>query len=274
MLFTIDSTILVENTVYIAKRETGLLWALVIREFKGRYRRSVFGPLWALIQPVVYSILFVLVGRVLGMRLENTVYSGTPYVVYLFCALLPWTFFSNAVTRCTSSLTNNASIVKKTAVSREIFPLSVVIVSLIDFAITFVILFVLLLVFRIPLHFSVLWTLPLILITIALATVLGLALAAIGTYRMDVFFAVPLLLQAWMFATPIFYDASLVPADYRWLYNLNPMVGVVEGFRHALILGTSPDAALLSISLISVAVLGCLTWPLFRYVSQYFADVL
>ncbi|HOE65775.1 MAG TPA: ABC transporter permease [Candidatus Hydrogenedentes bacterium] len=257
-------------------RATVLLSALVSREFKSRYRRSMLGPLWAVIQPLVYMLLFLFLGTVLKMASPKG-----PYVVYLFCALMPWTFFANAVTRCASSLISNASIVKKIAVPREVFPLSVVIVSLLDFLISLVVLFGLLAYYQIAQGIPLaspwacaFWLPILTLLTFMLASGIGLALAAFGTYRYDVFFAVPLLLQAWMFATPIFYLVDGVPMGLRSWYSLNPMVGIVEAYRSVLMYGQSPDLSLLAVAVIVTIVIWALVWPVFRYVSQYFADVL
>jgi lipopolysaccharide transport system permease protein len=160
------------------------------------------------------------------------------------------------------------------AVSREVFPLAGVISSMIDFLIAAIILAGMMLWFRVPLSISVLWILPLVLLTGFLAFGVGLAVAAVGTFKHDIIFAIPFLLQFWMLATPIMYPLSKIPPDWKFTYSLNPMVGIIEGFRTVLIRGGTPDLQLLLISLIGTVVAWLIAWPLFRYTSQYFADVL
>jgi lipopolysaccharide transport system permease protein len=128
--------------------------------------------------------------------------------------------------------------------------------------------------FHIPVGLSILWTPVLVLLAGLLAFGIGLAVAAVGTYKHDIVFAIPFLLQFWLLATPVMYPLSKVPERWRVLYSLNPLVGIIEGFRTAVVKGTAPDLELLLISFIGMAVAWVIAWPLFRYTSQYFADVL
>ncbi len=246
-----------------------LMWALVMRELKGRYRRSLLGPAWAIIQPLFYMVIFTFLRGVLDISSE-----GVPYVIFTYSALVPWTFFSNAVTRCGPSISSNAGLLKKIAISREVFPLSGVVTSLVDFFISSLILIGMMIWFKVPVGVSLLWLPVLVLLTGLLALGVGFGVAAVGTYKHDIIFAVPFFMQFWLLATPIMYPLGKVPERWQSLYILNPMVGLIEGFRATIIRGTAPDLGLLLVSLLGIALVWLVAWPLFRYMSQYFADVL
>jgi len=233
-------------------RAVNLVQALVVREFKGRYRRSVLGPAWAIIQPLAYLITFTLVGHILNIASE-----GTPYVIFTYSALVPWTFFSTAVSRCGPSIYFKGALIRKIALPREVFPIAEVVGSLVEFLIAALILVALMAWFRTPVSWTLVWFPVLLLLTILLATGVGFAVAALGTYQFDTVFALPFLMQFWMFATPVMYPLHSVPAAWRGWYAVNPMVGIVDGFRAVL-----------------VFLVWLIAWPLFRFTSQYFADVL
>ncbi len=250
-------------------RFLNLLWALVVRDFKGQYRRSVLGPSWAIIQPVLYMAIFLFLRGLFNISSE-----GVSYVIFAYSALVPWAFFANAVARSAPSVYSNAGIVKKMAVPREIFPIASVVLSLIDLFISSLLLVGMMIWFRVPIGWSLLWLPILVLLTILFALGLGLALAALGTYKRDVTFAVPFLMQFWLLATPIMYPLSMVPETWQFLYSLNPMVGIIEGFRGAIVMGTAPDPWLLALSVLGIIIVWLVAWPLFRYMSRYFADML
>ncbi len=246
-----------------------LLWALVTRELKGRYRRSLLGPAWAILQPLFYMVIFTFLRGVLDISSE-----GVPYVIFTYSALVPWTFFSNAVSWCGPSVLTNAGIVKKIAIAREVFPTASVVTSLIDLLFSSIILAGMMIWFCVTVGWSLLWLPVLVLLTALLALGLGLGIAALGTYKRDIIFAVPFLMQFWLLATPIMYPLGKVPERWQYFYTLNPMVGIVEGFRSIMVKGMSPDLGLLGVSLVGIVVVWLVAWPLFRYMSQYFADVL
>jgi len=252
-----------------ALRFLGLVWALVARELKSRYRRSVLGPAWAVLQPLCYMLIFTFIRSVL-----NISSGGAPYVIFTYSALVPWTFFANAVTRCGLSVSSNAGLLKKIATQREVFPVASVLTTLVDMLIASVILVGMMIWFRVPVTGALLWLPALVVLVWGIALGCGLGVAAVGTYKRDVVFAMPFLMQFWMLATPIMYPLGRVPGHLRPLYRLNPMVGVIEGFRNVLVNGTAPDAGLLLISLGGVVVIWLVAWPVFRYMSQYFADAL
>lgn len=246
-----------------------LLGALVIREIKGQYRRSFLGPAWALLQPLFYMVIFTFIRGVLKISSE-----GIPYVLFTYSALVPWTFFSNAVTRCGPSVIQNAGIVKKMDLPRLVFPTAAVSTSLFDLLMSGIILIGMMFWFHVPITWAILW-LPILIFLIALLALgIGMLIAAVGTYKRDIVFATSFLMQFWLLATPIMYPLSNVPDRWQKIYMLNPMVGLIEGFRGILVRGSSPDLSLLCMSVIIIGIIWVIAWPFFRVMSQYFADVL
>jgi lipopolysaccharide transport system permease protein len=250
-------------------RFLGLLWALVARELKGRYRRSLLGPGWAILQPLIYMVVFTFLRGVLDISSE-----GVPYVIFTFSALVPWTFFSNAVIRCGPSIASNASVLKKIAISREVFPLAGVVASFVDFVIASLILAVIMFWYKVPVGMSIFLLPILVAMSGLLAMGIGLGVSALGTYKHDIIFVMPFLMQLWLLTTPIMYPLGNVPERWQFLYQLNPMVGIIESFRFIIIKGTIPDMSLLLLPFAGIALAWAVGWPLFRYMSQYFADVL
>lgn len=250
-------------------RFLNLLRALVLREFKGRYRRSLLGPTWAILQPLIYMFIFNFLRG--AFRIDS---EGVPYVIFSYCALVPWTFFSNAVTRAGPSVYSNGSIIKKMAISTEIFPLSGVVVSLVDFVIAFSILAGMMVWYRTPITWVLLWIPVLIALTSMLALGIGLGVASIGTFKRDIIIALPFIMQIAMLATPVVYPLSQIPDKYQGIVALNPMTGIIQGFRGVIVKGLAPDLNLLALSLIGIVVVWLVAWPLFRSTSRYFVDVL
>ena len=246
-----------------------LLWALVVREFKGSYRRSLLGPAWAVLQPMFYMVIFVFIRRMLNVSSK-----GVNDVLDTYAVMVPWSFFANAIARCGPSIYTNGGILKKVAMPREVFPAAGVATSLIDLLISSVILVAMMVWYGVGVGWALLWLPVLVLLTALLALGGGLIIAAVGTYKRDIVFGIPFLVQLWLLATPILYPLDRVPARLHSLYVLNPMVGVIEGFRNVLLYNAGPDVRLLGISFLVIAAVWLVAWPLFRSASQYFADVL
>ncbi|MBI3978497.1 MAG: ABC transporter permease [Chloroflexi bacterium] len=251
------------------ERFWNLLGALVARDIRARYRRSALGPAWAILQPLVLMVLFNMIRGFVDIPSD-----GVPYIIFSFSALVPWTFFGNAVMFCGPSIFSNAGIVKKIAVEREVFPAAAVVTALFDLAMSGLVLAAMMLWFQVPIGWSVLWLPVLVLLTGLLALGVGMGIAALGTFKRDFIMASPFLMQFWLYATPIIYPLSSVPERWRPFYVLNPMVGIIEAYRAVLVKGIAPDLGLLAWSLVGIAVVWAVAWPLFRAVSQYFADVL
>ena len=246
-----------------------LLWALVARDVRARYRRSLLGPAWAILQPLVLMVLFTMLRGFVDIPSD-----GVPYVIFSYSALVPWTFFTNAVSFCGPSVASNAGVVKKIAVAREVFPAAAVVTALFDLVMSGLVLAGMMIWFRVPMGWSLLWLPVLVLMTALLALAVGMGIASLGTFKRDFIFATPFLMQFWLYATPIIYPLSSVPERWRRLYLLNPMVGIIEGFRNVLVKASPPPLDALAWSALVTAVILALVWPLFRWLSQYFADVL
>jgi homopolymeric O-antigen transport system permease protein len=246
-----------------------LLTALVRRDIAGKYRRSYLGVWWAFLQPLILMVLFTMLRGFVNIPSE-----GIPYVLFSYSALVPWTFFTNAISSCGPSIVDNAEVIKKIALQREVFPLAGVTTALFDLVMSGIVLAGMMVWFRVPVGPSLLWLPVLILLTAAVAFGIGMLLAGLGTFRRDFIFAVPFITQAWLFATPVIYPLSSVPERWKHLYMLNPMVGIIEGFRNVLVKGVSPHSTALGISVIVAVLLLIICWPVFRRLSGYFADVL
>jgi lipopolysaccharide transport system permease protein len=246
-----------------------LLYFLTWRDIKVRYKQTAIGAAWAVLQPLLTMLVFAVVFGAL-IRVPS---DGLPYPVFAYVALLPWTFFATALTRAGGSLVIDASLITKVYFPRLLLPVSAVLSSALDFGVAFLLLLAMMGWYGIAPGPGVL-ALPLFLL-LAFATALGcgLWLSALNVRYRDVAYVTPFLIQVWFFLTPVAYPSSLVPERWRALYGLNPMTGVVEGFRWAL-LGTAsaPGVTLaVSVAVVVVILLGGVVW--FRRLEQGFADV-
>lgn len=246
-----------------------LLYFLTWRDIKVRYKQTAIGAAWAIIQPffamVIFSIFFGQLAKIPS--------DGIPYPIFAYCALLPWQLFAHALNESSNSLVANQGLITKVYFPRLIIPVAPVLAGLVDFGIAFLVLIGMMLYYGIMPTFAVL-TIPLFLIlAVATALSVGLWLSALNVEYRDVRYTIPFLTQFWLFATPVAYSSSLVPESWRALYGLNPMAGVVEGFRWALLGKAEGPGALLAVSVI--VVVGLLIGGLFyfRRMEKTFADV-
>jgi lipopolysaccharide transport system permease protein len=248
-----------------------LLYFLTWRDIKVRYKQTVLGAAWAVIQPLAAMLIFTLFfGRLAGLDQRT---GSIPYPVFSYAALLPWTFFANALTAASNSLLGNANLISKVYFPRPIIPGSAVLGGLVDYAIALGVLLLLQLRYQVAPPWTAILTVPLLTVLVtALALGVGLWLSALNVEYRDIRYAVPFLVQLWMFGTPIVYPLSIVPPQYRWLVDLNPMAGVVEGFRSAL-LGQAWDWTALSLSIVLTTVLLFTGSYYFRRLERRFADV-
>jgi lipopolysaccharide transport system permease protein len=245
-----------------------LLYFMVWRDIKSRFKQTALGVSWVILQPVLTMVVFSLIlGRLAGVPSE-----GAPYPIYTFAALLPWQLFNHAVTQSGASLVNSRELLTKVYFPRLVIPLSGVLVGLVDFALAFAVLLVLMAYYGVVPTIAIL-TLPLlVLLTVSTAFALGLWLAVLNVRYRDIRYTIPFLMQFWLIATPIAYPASLIPERWRMLYALNPLVGVVDGFRWALI-GTPESlhpSAFISVGVVVVLLVGGLLY--FRRMERTFAD--
>lgn len=247
-----------------------LLYFLAWRDVKVRYKQTALGAVWAVLQPLALMGVFALfLGHFLKVPSE-----GVPYPVFVYSALLPWTFFAQSMNASSTSLVTNANLVSKVFFPRLVLPLSATVGFLIDLAIGLLLLVVLMLAYGLSPDWSLL-TLPLfVLLTLLTVWAVGIWLSAISAKYRDVVYAMPLLTQLWLFASPIAYSSTLVPDTWQWLYALNPMVGVIDGFRWALLGSVDPPDYTLAISaaVTLVALIGGLAY--FRRTERTFADVI
>jgi homopolymeric O-antigen transport system permease protein len=251
----------------LARRE--LLYFLVWRDLKIRYRQTIFGALWALIQPAGLLVVFTLtIGRVGGIAP-----SGTPYPVFVFTALVPWTLFSQGLIGSANSLVSSASLLQKVYFPRLLLPIAAIGVYLLDFAVAGVALTVVVLAAGFTPTIAWLAVVPLTLLVIAAIAAAGTWFAALNVRYRDVRVVLPFLIQIWLFASPVAYSPTLVPEEWRFVYELNPMVGAIEGFRWALLGDSFPGSALAISVLVTAVVLAGGIWY-FRRVEQTFADVI
>ena len=245
-----------------------LLYFLTWRDIKVRYKQTIFGAAWAILQPFFTMIVF----SVFFGRLVRVPSDGIPYPIFAYSGLLPWQLFSQAVTRSGNSLVSNRHLITKIYFPRLAIPISAVLPGLVDFGIAFVVLLVMMVYYHIAPTVALL-TLPFfLLLAVAAALGVGLWLSALNLKYRDVGYTIPFLTQFWLFATPVVYPSSLIPEKWQALYGLNPMAGVVEGFRWAL-LGKAPPGPFLAISVGAVMLLLIGGLYYFRRMEKTFADV-
>ncbi len=246
-----------------------LLYFLVWRDLKVHYRQTLIGAGWVILQPLITMVIFTIIFG----RFAQIPSDGLPYPVFVYSALLPWTLFANSLNRGTGSVVSNSQLVSKIYFPRLILPVSGVLSPIVDFAVAFVILVGMMVWYRTLPSWGIL-TLPLFLFFATLtALAVGLWLSAINVRYRDVGHAIPFLTQIWMFATPVAYPISVVPENWLWLYSLNPMVGVIEGFRWALLGRQSPDFGVIAVSAVVVCALLLSGIVYFKYTERTFADV-
>jgi lipopolysaccharide transport system permease protein len=246
-----------------------LLYFFIWRDIKVRYKQTLLGAGWAIIQPLMTMVVFT----IFFGHLAKVPSDGLPYPVFSLMALVPWTYFASALAGCSTSLSGYQHIISKVYFPRLIIPIGAVVAPLVDFAIGFAILIGLMAWYRIVPGPSIVWLPALMLLALATAAGVGVWLAALNVRYRDVRYVVPFVVQLWMFATPVAYPASLVPARWRAVYGLNPMAGVIEGFRWALAGGPAPGAiTLVSAAVVVVLIAGGAHY--FRRLEGTFADVI
>jgi lipopolysaccharide transport system permease protein len=246
-----------------------LLFFFVWRDIKVRYRQTVLGALWAILQPIFTMVIFSLFFG----RLASIPSDGLPYPIFSFAALVPWTFFANALTQASNSLVVSGDMLKKIYFPRLALPIATVFAGVVDFVLAFIVLLGIMLFYGFVPTVNVVW-LPFFAL-LALVTSIGVSLwlSAMNVQFRDVRYTIPFLTQAWLFVTPIAYPSSLLPEPWRIVYGLNPMAGVVEGFRWALLgTATAPGPMLIVSSLVALILLVTGAFY-FRRMEQSFADV-
>ena len=245
-----------------------LVYTFAMRDIKVRYKQTALGAAWAVIQPFMMMVVFtIFFGKLAKIPSE-----GIPYPLFSYAALLPWTLFSEGITRSTNSMITNANIMTKVYFPRLVMPISGILSPLIDFMIAFVILIVMMLYYGFVPTINIVWLPVFILLALMTSLGVGLWLSAFNVQYRDFQYTLPFLIQLWLFASPVVYPSNLLPESYRWIYGLNPMAGVIEGFRWAL-LGTNPPSTMIAFSFLIVMVLLISGAYYFKRMEKTYADV-
>lgn len=244
-----------------------LLYFFTWRDIKIRYKQTFLGFAWAVIQPFFAMVIFTLFFG----NLAKLPSDGIPYPIFAYAALLPWTLFSESLTRSTSSMVMNANVLKKVYFPRVALPISSVLSPLLDFSIAFSILILMMAYYTIMPTANIVWLPALILLALITSLGIGLWTSALNAMYRDFQYVIPFIIQIWMFASPVVYSASMIPEQYRFLYGLNPMAGVIEGFRWTLF-GTDAPGSVIIVS-VAISFLILISGAFFfRRMERTFAD--
>jgi lipopolysaccharide transport system permease protein len=267
-------------TIESARRWVGLdlrdLWAhrdllyfLILRDVKVRYKQTALGIAWAVLQPLLTMVVFTAIfGRLAGVPSD-----GEPYPIFVFAGLLPWNFFNQAVTNSSNSLVGNAGLITKVYFPRLVIPAAAVGAGLVDLAIASLILFAMAFHYGVSFGVSMLMMLPLALLTTLFAIGVGMWMSALNVKYRDVRYALPFILQIWMYVTPIIYPVTFIPTRWRWLITLNPLSGIIQGFRCAIFAHPFDWNAMALSAAITFLVLICAAFA-FRRMEREFADII
>lgn len=250
----------------IVARELLTIWTW--REFRVRYSQSLLGAAWAILQPLVLMLVFSVIFS-LFLQVPT---GGIPYPVLAYSALLPWIFFANAISNAIPSLVSNLNLVTKINFPREVLPLAAVLVSLIDFLVAALIFGAMLLFYQIPFQATILLTPLIVLVQLVFSLGLSLLGAALNVFYRDIRFLIPLLIQVWMYLSPVIYPLEVVPEQLRPFYLLNPMATLIDSYRRVLIYGQAPDWAYLALTALISGLILALSYRYFKAAEATFAD--
>lgn len=251
-------------------RHRELLWLLTQREIKVRYKQTLLGVAWAVLQPLSLMAVFTVFFSWFA-RIES---DGIPYPLFSYAALLPWTFFASSLSFAIPSLIANSHIITKIYFPREVIPLSAVLAAFLDFLIASAVFVVLLVAYRVPPSWNLFFILPIVTIQVLFTVGVSLLLSAFTVLYRDVRHTLPLLIQIWMFVTPILYPASVVPERWQgWYFSLNPMAAIIDGYRRALIQGQPPQLGYLSLAAAVSCLLVWAGYKYFKHLEREFADI-
>lgn len=247
-----------------------LLYSITLREIKIRYKQSVLGMAWAILQPLSMMAIFT----VIFSRFAKIPSDGIPYPIFSYSALLPWTFFATSLSFAIPSVVNNSSLVTKIYFPREIFPCASVLAAFVDFGIASTIFALMIILYRVAMTLNVLFVIPIVLIQILFALGISFWASAVNVRYRDVKYALPFVVQLWMYATPIVYPISIIPERYRTVYMLNPMAGIIDSYRRVVLQGTQPDPYYLGTASLVAIILFFLSYRYFKNAEMTFADVI
>jgi lipopolysaccharide transport system permease protein len=245
-----------------------LLWMLALREVQLRYRQTILGVTWVIIQPLITTGIFTIIFG----QLMKTPSDNITYVLFAFTGLLPWNIFSQSLQRAGVSLTRDIRLITKIFFPRIIIPVSNSLSTLVDFLVSLVMLIILMPIYKIPFSYSIL-TIPILLfINMLLAIGVGIIFAALNVYYRDFTYVLPFVIQIWMYASPLAYSSKLIPESWVWVYNLNPMVGIINGFRWAVFGTTEFPLSSVIYSVAASCIIFVVGLIIFRRLERSFAD--
>ncbi len=246
-----------------------LLNELTMREIKQRYKQSVLGYAWVILNPFFQMIVMSFVFSII-MRIPNL---GVPYPIYLYAGLLPWTLFSNSLTSAANALVGNAGLITKIYFPREIFVISTILAKIVDFVLALSIFVVFMIFYHIPITWYILWVIPIFAIQQLFTYGLSLFLAAANLFYRDIQYLLSLIILIWMYLTPVIYSTELFPAKYRWIFQINPMSVIINAYRQVILAGDMPNLRSLAIALVLSVLLLIGGYKFFKKLEGVFADV-
>ena len=251
-------------------RYRDLLLSLALRDIKVRYRQTLLGFAWAIAQPLAYMLIFTVVFSSFGKVSSD----GTPYPLFSYTGLVPWTFFATGLGLAVNSVATNMNLIKKIYFPREVFPIGAVMGCFVDFLVAALLVVGLMAIYRVPANLQLVWLPWLIGLEVAFLIGISLLVSALNVFYRDIKYIVPLCIQLGLFVTPVIYSTSTVPAHLRGWYLLNPMAVVIDGIRQVVLHGQAPELGPLISSTVFVAVLGLGAYAFFKWAEVRFADVI
>jgi lipopolysaccharide transport system permease protein len=251
-------------------RYRGLLYVLSLREIQIRYKQSVLGVAWAVLQPLAMMLMFTLIFSVL-LKLPS---EGVPYPIFSYSALLFWTFFSTSLNSAIPSVEANAGLIKKIYFPREFFPISAVFAAMFDLVIAAFIFLGMMFYFHVHFTLNILYVIPLLMIQTIFMMGVCFIFSALNAYYRDIKYALPLIIQIWMYATPIIYPIAVIPERFKTYYLLNPMTGIIESYRNVLVKGIGPEGLFVGVAAAGAVFLFIVGYLYFKRIEMTFADVL
>ena len=246
-----------------------LLHELTMREIKQRYKQSVLGYAWVILNPFFQMLVMAFVFSII-MRIPDL---GVPYALYLYAGLLPWTLFSNSLVSASNILVSNAGLITKIYFPREIFVASTILAKIVDFLLASTVFVAFMFYFRVGVTWNVLWVLPIFAIQMLFTYGLSLFLAAANLFYRDIQYLLGLVIMIWMYLTPVIYSTEIFPAHYRWIFQLNPMAVIINAYRQVILAGGMPNLRSLAIALVLSIVLLLISYKFFKKVEGVFADI-
>ena len=247
-----------------------LLMSITLREIKVKYKQSILGIFWAILQPLSMMLVFT----VIFSYFIKVPSDGTPYPIFSYTALLPWTFFASSLTFAIPSIVSNINLVTKIYFPREIFPIAAVLSAFVNFCVAAVIFVPMLLFYKTPLTLNMFYIIPILLLQILFILGISFFASALNVYYRDIKYVIPLATQLWMYVSPVIYPTSVVPEHLQIVYMLNPMAPIIDGYRKVLLHGIAPDLFYLGIASITTITIFLLSYRFFKKIEMSFADVI